>query len=164
MTCEYQCRLTAKFVNRCLPQNGGKKVSIFIKRMSRSVSPTIWREELLEQKKMGIKKGKEKKIIFSRKGEGENQLKWSYTWWIYASLRCCPASGKHKQANTAAIFKKGTASPSPVRISKRMLSKLGVWHTLKFIVHRNIISTLRETSPSSCVHTDCWWSCADLGT
>lgn len=43
VTCEYQCRLTAKFVSRCLLQNGGRKVSIFIKRMSRSVFPTIWR-------------------------------------------------------------------------------------------------------------------------
>jgi hypothetical protein len=56
-------------VSRCLLQNGGRKVSIFIKRMSRSVFPTIWREELLEQKENGNgkKRKKEKRLYLAEK-------------------------------------------------------------------------------------------------
>lgn len=57
VTCEYHCRLTANFVSRCLLQNGGREgIHFHQEDDSVSVSPTIWREELLEQKKMGIKK------------------------------------------------------------------------------------------------------------
>jgi hypothetical protein len=48
-------------------QNGGRKVSIFIKRMSVAVFPTIWKEELLEQKKMGIKK----RLYLAEKARGK---------------------------------------------------------------------------------------------
>jgi hypothetical protein len=67
VTYDYHCRLTANFVSCCVLQNGGRKVSIFIKRMSVAVFPTIWKEELLEQKKMGIKK----RLYLAEKARGK---------------------------------------------------------------------------------------------
>lgn len=86
VTCEYHCRLTANFVSCCLLQNGGRKVSIFIKRMT--VFQSFWpsgERNFESKRKWGFKK-----IIFSRKGKGENQLKLNYTLWICAFLIRCP--------------------------------------------------------------------------
>lgn len=57
VTCEYHCRLTASFVSRCLLQNGGRKVSIFIKTMT--VFHSLWPSgegNFWSKRKWGFKK------------------------------------------------------------------------------------------------------------